>query len=506
MDKLPREAPEGRDDYRARVLRNSVHHNFNEIYSWVGTKGFVHAKIDEGKGISLQRNQKFNSGGRILVANNIAYWNGYSGIHSNDGDNVDFFSNTAYLNSYTNTITYASKGADRGGNNIGLSLSNGKNCRIINNVAYIDTSWMGMPISVTGIKDPVYHNNVAYGKDLTDGASSTLKSDHDFASVATNTLETDPRLLDTTEDDGWHFIPAPDSPLVGIADKSWSPCEDFYSSSRSRAKPSVGAVELNCVPQTTASKDIGACYAIGGNANSEAATTNSESCVSPPPTSSDPKDPTDYPLSDVNDTLPSTETSSTPWISPFRNTGPEPETSDDNVEPESRNEARSAAEAASKAERDRNREEAQVAKDQQAKVKAKAEEEKKKAAEEKRAAAQAAREKRQAEAKARAEERKKAAEEKRKARNKAQALGTAMLGEARRGEIVTGTLNDVLNGGVSDIAAFVAAAAAAFVIVAVAAVLRQRSTDHFTSGNPDDEHVRLTGSISSSNDCAYGAV
>ena len=183
-DKLPREAGARRDEYRARIVRNKVHHNYNEIYSWVGTKTFVHSKIDEGKGISLQRNQDFKNGGRILVANNLAYWNGYSGIHSNDGDNVDFFSNTAYMNSYTNTVTYASKGDARGGNNIGISFSNGKDCRIVNNVAYVDTSWTGMAFSVTGIKDPVYHNNVMFGRAFTEGASSALKADADFTSVA----------------------------------------------------------------------------------------------------------------------------------------------------------------------------------------------------------------------------------------------------------------------------------------------------------------------------------
>ena len=93
--------------------------------------------------------------------------------------------------------------------------------------------------------------------------------------MATNTTETDPKLLNTTAEDGWRFPPASDSPLVGLASKTWSPCEDFYGSSRSRASPSVGAVERNCLRRTTSggdgaapveSRDISACYALGGGA------------------------------------------------------------------------------------------------------------------------------------------------------------------------------------------------------------------------------------------------
>ena len=120
------------NDYRVRIVRNKVHHNYNEIYSWAPTKDIITPRIDEGKGISLQRNQDFVNGGRILVGSNIAYWNGFSGIHSNDGNNIDFIGNTSYMNSFTNTVTYAS---DPKGNNIGISMSNGENNRIINNIA-----------------------------------------------------------------------------------------------------------------------------------------------------------------------------------------------------------------------------------------------------------------------------------------------------------------------------------------------------------------------------------
>jgi parallel beta-helix repeat protein len=116
-DRLQQEDPSSK--YRVRILRNLVHHNFNEIYSWSPQKSFIHPRIDEGKGISLQRNQVFKNGGRILIANNIAFWNGFSGVHNHDGDNVDMVANTCYMNSYTNTVTY--KGGEQKGNQIGIS-------------------------------------------------------------------------------------------------------------------------------------------------------------------------------------------------------------------------------------------------------------------------------------------------------------------------------------------------------------------------------------------------
>jgi parallel beta-helix repeat protein len=116
QDNLPQEDP---SNYRIRVIRNIVHHNYNEIYSWSPLKTIITPRIDEGKGISLQRNQEFKRGGRILIANNIAFWNGFSGVHNHDGDNVDILANTCYMNSYTNTVTY--KGSNQEGKQIGIS-------------------------------------------------------------------------------------------------------------------------------------------------------------------------------------------------------------------------------------------------------------------------------------------------------------------------------------------------------------------------------------------------
>ena len=287
-DIKPREASDVVDDYRMFIVRNRVHHNYNEVYSWVGSKTFIHAAIDEGKGISLQRNEAFTNGGRILVANNLAYWNGYSGVHSQDSDNVDYFSNTAYMNSYTNTVWYANSGEELTGNNIGISMSGGKNCSIINNIAVIDTGWRGMPFSVTRMDNPRYSNNLAFGV-----GTLQMKHDVDFTPAAT---ESDPKLSNANDGGGWSFRPDSGSPAIGEALPEWTPCEDFYGNRRNAIAPSLGAVESNCAdgtacqgsPSPTKSiTDIMECYGKAGGADSS----NDQD----PGDSSDSGDPSDAP-------------------------------------------------------------------------------------------------------------------------------------------------------------------------------------------------------------------
>jgi len=229
-DVLPTEV--GFYGYRVAVIGNNVHHNYNEIYSWVGTKDFIHTRIDEGKGISLQRNQDFINGGRILVSNNIAYWNGFSGIHSNDGDNIDFFGNTAYMNSYTNTVTYAN--GEQMGNNIGISMSGGANCKIANNIAFIDTSWGGFPISISSdmAGKIEFSSNLVYGEG--DQALS-LDADVPLPALQGDPIFTDPLAFAFTVQSG--------SPAINSADSTYTVVPfDYFGVNRS-VTPTIGAAE-----------------------------------------------------------------------------------------------------------------------------------------------------------------------------------------------------------------------------------------------------------------------
>jgi len=228
---------DNKDVNKVSILRNKVHHNYNEIYSWAPSKTFITPRIDEGKGISLQRNNVnswVNGHGRILVANNICYWNGFSGVHSNDGYRIDFINNTCYMNSYTNTVTYAGK--EQKGNNIGVSTQRGNDIRMINNISVIDTDWNGYALAASNSSGLVVRNNLIYGI-----GSNAVSIAGDIDAVDVSTKKADPEFVDTSLFD---FNLQDTSPAIGYADKTYAPAEDYYQNPRDD-QPDAGAIEYS---------------------------------------------------------------------------------------------------------------------------------------------------------------------------------------------------------------------------------------------------------------------
>ncbi len=220
------------DNYKVNILRNKVHHNYNEIYSWSPQKSFITPRIDEGKGISLQRNAESNwTHGRFLVANNLCYWNGFSGVHSNTGKRMDFINNTCYFNSYTNTVTYA--GGEQLGKNIGISAQSSEDIRIINNVVYIDNGWGGYPISISGTDGFVISDNMVHGD------NGSLAQDPDATAIQVNTHLADPLFASPDDLD---FSLQAGSPAIGMADPAFAPDDDLFGNPRDE-DPDLGAIE-----------------------------------------------------------------------------------------------------------------------------------------------------------------------------------------------------------------------------------------------------------------------
>ena len=232
--------PDTNDGYKIFIQKNKVYHNYNEIYSWAPDKTFITPKIDEGKGISLQRNDIDDNGtpsntsddtgwlhGRILVENNLCYWNGYSGIHSNNGLRIDFINNTCYLNSYTNTITNA--GGNQSGKNIGASAQGGDGNKFINNIIFIDNAWDGFPISIAS------ETNVEISNNLVFGMNGAINQDNDAPSQTVG----DPLFNDVSAFD---FGLQSTSPAIGIANTSFAPTKDYTGMARD-SNPDLGALE-----------------------------------------------------------------------------------------------------------------------------------------------------------------------------------------------------------------------------------------------------------------------
>ncbi|HIC31951.1 MAG TPA: T9SS type A sorting domain-containing protein [Flavobacteriaceae bacterium] len=232
--------------YSVNILRNKIHHNYNEQYSWSPTKTIITPRIDEGKGISLQRNNLttwINGSGRILVANNLCYWNGFSGVHTNDGYRIDFINNTCYMNSYTNTITYPEldPNIEQKGNNIGISAQSSNDIKMINNISVIDTDWNGFALSAGGTTNLEVSDNLIYG------VNGPVNQDNDITNIDVNTLEANPlfvfagdEVLTTMHDFGLQ----PSSPAINIANLTYAPIDDFFGSSRDQ-NPDLGAIEYD---------------------------------------------------------------------------------------------------------------------------------------------------------------------------------------------------------------------------------------------------------------------
>ncbi|WP_159948245.1 T9SS type A sorting domain-containing protein [Polaribacter septentrionalilitoris] len=261
------------DDYRIKIVGNKVHHNYNEQYSWAPDKDKITPHIDEGKGISLQRNQTTYKSdgvtinvnwehGRILVANNLAYFNGFSGIHSNDGDRVDFINNTAYFNSYTKSITEDNDGnpatfpTSTNGGNIGISMSDGIDCKIINNISVIDSRMSKSAIAVknstiatsdatattraNGIPDVEIKNNLSYGTTL-QGVTGTVDESATTVSIQTDAIKADPLFVDPLNFD---FRLKITSPAINAADATNATTTDFNEDVR-YGTADLGALEFD---------------------------------------------------------------------------------------------------------------------------------------------------------------------------------------------------------------------------------------------------------------------
>ncbi len=233
--------PIGNNGNSITIERNLVHHNYNEMFSWSPKKTIITPRIDEGKGISLQRNNEndwINGQGRILVANNICYWNGFSGVHSNDGYRIDFVNNTCFMNSYTNTVTYAN--GTQQGQNIGISTQRGNDIRMINNVSVVDAGWGGFALSASNSFNLEVGNNLIYG------VNGNLAHDSDINGI--NTLEQNPLFVNAPtayhdETYVYDFHIQSNSPAVDQGyTATYVPTDDYFNNTRD-TNPDIGAIE-----------------------------------------------------------------------------------------------------------------------------------------------------------------------------------------------------------------------------------------------------------------------
>lgn len=231
------------DDYRIKIISNKVHHNYNEQYSWAPDKTIITPHIDEGKGISLQRNQTVPGvnwdNGRILIANNLCYYNGFSGIHSNDGYRIDIINNTCYFNSYTKSITEWTGTPDPNGGNVGISLQGGTGHKIINNISVIDNNMTRSAISTDIITTD---SSVLFVKDnIIYGNIGPIQENLNIQAVQINTQMLNPQFFNASN---YNFEILNTSPAINAGDENYLTTIDsidYYGNPRNDLD--IGAVE-----------------------------------------------------------------------------------------------------------------------------------------------------------------------------------------------------------------------------------------------------------------------
>ena len=100
------------------ILRNRVFDN-KLLVPWETV-----CYISDGNGIIVDTNKTHNYTGRTLVANNIVWYNGGSGIQAFNSQHVDIVNNTGYKNSQTKRLQGE------------ILASYSDDCKIINNILY----------------------------------------------------------------------------------------------------------------------------------------------------------------------------------------------------------------------------------------------------------------------------------------------------------------------------------------------------------------------------------
>ncbi|MEH2281005.1 MAG: right-handed parallel beta-helix repeat-containing protein [Nostoc sp.] len=106
--------------YKIFVTNNKTYNNRMYV-PWIDA-----GRITDGNGIIVDVSKGYK--GRVLVANNITYNNGGSGIHAHDSERVDIINNTAYLNQQTPEIKKKGKGE--------IYAGYSSDVRIFNNIMY----------------------------------------------------------------------------------------------------------------------------------------------------------------------------------------------------------------------------------------------------------------------------------------------------------------------------------------------------------------------------------
>ena len=214
------------------ITENEVYQNENRLISWNPSKTFVHFEIDEGTGIFLTRNKDTYTQGEMLIANNLSYKNGASGIVCHHTNDVTIEHNTVFDNATTNH-----------GNPGGIGVNASDNVKILSNISYSKSNKWALGILAEPVTNLVLDSNIVFNNS---GSLNVIRS------TSSNSLtggwnEANPLFID---ENNYDFSLNSSSPAIDNASSQSGQSTDFFGNSRD-SNPDIGAIEYVNVVDTT---------------------------------------------------------------------------------------------------------------------------------------------------------------------------------------------------------------------------------------------------------------
>ena len=212
------------DEIKISLVQNEVFNNENRLISWNPAKSFITMVIDEGTGLFLTRNRDTYDYGRILIANNLSYNNGASGI-------VCHFTNRSIIEH--NTVVY--NGTTNSGQPGGIGINNADNVRVINNISYARPNKWALGILAEPVTNLIVENNIIfnnYGEEVV------------FRKIEAGWTEENPKFADLANND---FNLLEGSPGIDNGSLERTTAVDFFGSKRVDGFPDIGAIEYEKV-------------------------------------------------------------------------------------------------------------------------------------------------------------------------------------------------------------------------------------------------------------------
>ncbi|OQR59713.1 hypothetical protein B6E66_34075 [Streptomyces maremycinicus] len=212
--------------YKIRITGNRVHDNETKV-KWEGCRCYSDGNgiiVDTTKGDPERGRPAYN--GRVLVADNISYDNGGSGIHAYKSQHVDIVHNTAYLNGRSTRIKtpYAN-----------IFAHDSTDVRLLNNIAY------GRPGQATNTKsrnvNVRYDYNVYFG-----GKAPEIKGPHDIIA--------DPKFPAPGTGPNADFRLRKGSAAIGSATAFPAVSTDFTGATRTDSPPDRGAYSFGAAAKS----------------------------------------------------------------------------------------------------------------------------------------------------------------------------------------------------------------------------------------------------------------